>query len=317
MLKSLLGRMSPGGARARLSVLIFHRVLPAPDVLFPDEVDAGRFDAICGWLKQWFNILPLDEAVVRLKVGTLPTRAACITFDDGYADNYQIALPILAKHGLTAAFFIATGFMDGGRMWNDTVIESVRRTTRDELPLDALLGTAFAKMRVQSIVEKRAAIGALIDRIKYEPVAQRVELTAKLAQVAHVSLPSDLMMTSDEVRAMRLAGMVIGAHTVSHPILATLDRPIARAEIAQSRRFLEDLLGERIGLFAYPNGRPHVDYSEESVNIVQELGFDAAVSTRWAASRSATDIFQIPRFTPWDRISLKFGMRMATNLLRH
>jgi len=287
------------------------------DPLFPDEVDANRFNEICAWLKDWFNILPLDEAVARLKAGTLPTRAACITFDDGYADNCQIALPILQKHGLTAAFFIATGYLNGGRMWNDSVIEAVRRTPLDELPLEGMLGSTTANVHVKSIEDKRSTIDRLINRIKYEPVAQRVEITGMLAQVAQVNLPTDLMMTSDQVRAMRLAGMVIGAHTVSHPILAKLDRSTARTEIAQSKQFLEDLLGERIGLFAYPNGRPQVDYTEESVAVVQELGFDAALSTRWAASSRATDIFQIPRFTPWDQNRLKFGARMASNLLRY
>ena len=128
MFKHLFEWASPAGTKARLQVLIFHRVLPVPDPLFPDEVDARRFDELCGWLKGWFNMLSLDDAVARIKTGTLPTRAACITFDDGYADNYQVALPILRRHGLTATFFVATGFLDGGRMWNDTVIESVRLT---------------------------------------------------------------------------------------------------------------------------------------------------------------------------------------------
>ncbi|HEY8876670.1 MAG TPA: polysaccharide deacetylase family protein, partial [Roseateles sp.] len=74
-MKSLLGLGSPGGARGRLSVLIFHRVLREPDPLFPDEVDAARFDEILGWLKSWFHVLPLDKAVRRLQAGDLPPRA--------------------------------------------------------------------------------------------------------------------------------------------------------------------------------------------------------------------------------------------------
>ena len=66
MLKQILGRLSPSGKQARLSVLIFHRVLARPDPLFPDEMDAARFDQLCGWLKSWFNVLPLDQAVARL-----------------------------------------------------------------------------------------------------------------------------------------------------------------------------------------------------------------------------------------------------------
>ena len=128
MIKPLLTLLSPAGRRARLSVLIFHRVLPRPDPLFPGVIDAAGFDAICRWVKGWFNVLALDDAARRLRDGSLPERALAITFDDGYADNHDVALPILLRHGLPATFFIATGFLDGGRMWNDTVIESIRRT---------------------------------------------------------------------------------------------------------------------------------------------------------------------------------------------
>ena len=113
---------------------------------------------------------------------------------------------------------------------------------------------------------------------------------------------------------MRHAGMQIGAHTRSHPILARLDDGQARVEIKGSKDFLENLLGERVGLFAYPNGRQTEDYSDDTVNLVRELGFDAAVSTNWGAARSATDLFQIPRFTPWDQSRIRFGARLLRNL---
>ena len=97
---------------------------------------------------------------------------------------------------------------------------------------------------------------------------------------AGMQLPTDLMRTSDKVRALRRAGMQIGAHTVSHPILATPDRATAYSEIAISKHVLENLLGERVSLLAN------------------------------------TDVFQLPRFTPWDRTPLRFGMRLASNLWR-
>jgi peptidoglycan/xylan/chitin deacetylase (PgdA/CDA1 family) len=300
-------------ARKRLSVMIFHRVLPEPDALFPDEIHAKRFNQVCGWLKSWFNVIPLDQAIAHIKEGTLPPRSACITFDDGYADNYTVATPILQRHGLSATFFIATGFLDGGRMWNDTIIETVRSSRNNVLDFSALnLGVH----PITSVIEKRAAISSLIQQIKYRPINERIAVTDQLAQLAGVQLPKDLMMSSQQVKAMRLAGMQIGAHTVSHPILATLNAEAAREEIWESKQFLEQLLGERIGLFAYPNGKPGTDYSQESVQIVRELGFDAAVSTTWGAARVSTDMFQIPRFTPWDRNKLRFGVRFAGNLWR-
>ena len=310
-MKRLFSILTPSQAKARLSILIFHRVLPEPDPIYPDEIHVRRFYEVCGWLKSWFNVLPLDAAVAHLKDGTLPARAACITFDDGYADNHDVALPILQRHGLPATFFIATGFLDGGRMWNDTVIESVGHTMATTLDLGEL-----GRFAVGTPAEKAAAIGAIIGKIKYLPVAERLDAAQRIASAAHVNPPNNLMMTSLQVKAMRQAGMQIGAHTVSHPILARLSNELARAEIKGSKDFLEHLLGERVGLFAYPNGKPGEDYVPASVDVVRSLGFDAAVSTQWGAFRAGDDPFQIKRFTPWDQTRLRFGARLLINLHR-
>jgi peptidoglycan/xylan/chitin deacetylase (PgdA/CDA1 family) len=117
--------LSPGGARGRLSILIFHRVLAAPDPLFPAELDLRSFEERMRWIRGWFSVLPLDDAVVALARGTLPDRALAITFDDGYADNVTVALPILLRLRLHATFFIASAYLDGGTMWNDRVIDAV------------------------------------------------------------------------------------------------------------------------------------------------------------------------------------------------
>jgi peptidoglycan/xylan/chitin deacetylase (PgdA/CDA1 family) len=311
MLKQLLQWRSPAGPKARLSIFIFHRVLPASDQLFPDEMHARRFDEVCGWIKAWFNVLPLDQAVVRLKASTLNGRAACITFDDGYADNYQVAMPILQRHGLTATFFIATGFLDGGRMWNDTIIETIRGSHVPVLDLSSL---GLGHLAIGSIDERRAAISTLINEIKYRPVDERVVITDQIASLARVQLPHDLMVTSQDVKAMRQTGMQIGAHTVSHPILARLTDEQARQEILDSKSFLEQLLGERVGLFAYPNGKPLEDYTPQTVDVVRSLGFDAAVSTQWGASSAGDDLLQMRRFTAWDQTRLRFGARMLSNL---
>jgi len=273
---------------------------------------ARHFDELCGWLAGWFNVLPLDEAAAHLQAGTLPERAACITFDDGYADNYQVALPILQRHGLKATFFIATAFLDGGRMWNDSITEAIRGCAATRLDLSSL---GLGQHALDSLEAKKVAIKSLIGQIKYRPLAERVVLTEQIAGLAQVSLPGGLMMSSDELKALRAAGMQIGAHTVSHPILARLDEAEARAEILAGKQCLEHLLGERIGLFAYPNGKPGEDYTPANVELVRSLGFDAAVSTAWGTSAHGDDGFQIRRFTPWDNSRLRFGLRLWTNLL--
>ena len=314
MLSPVLRVLSPPGRSARLSILIFHRVLAQRDPLFPDELDAAGFDAVCGWVRAWFNVLPLDQAVRRLRTGTLPERALAITFDDGYADNHDQALPILLRHGLSATFFIATGYLDGGRMWNDTVIEAVRRSTRPSLPLHELGLSADEPMPLDSDASRRRAIDSAIRALMYRPREQRAGLADEFARWAGVA-PSDApMMRSAQVAALHQAGMQIGAHTVSHPILAQLDEPAARAEIEEGKQALERLIGAEVGLFAYPHGRPGADYSAATVALVREAGFDAAVSTAWGAADAANDPFQLPRFTPWDRSRWRFGARLAGNL---
>lgn len=317
VLKPLLSVLSPAGARACLSILLLHRVLRQPDRLLHDEFDAARFDNVCRWLRDWFVVLPLDEAVQRLRDGALPARAAAISFDDGYADNHDVALPILQRHGLSAAFFVATGFLDGGRMFNDSVIEILRRTTVTELDLrDTVLGDLGVR-QATSIAARRALIDDLLPRLKPQPGQVREAFCAQLQRIAGVpSLPDDLMMSSAQVQALRRSGMVIGAHTVNHPILAALDEAAAEREIRAGRDALEGLLDERVGLFAYPNGRPGADYGPANVAMVRAAGFDAAFTTAWGAARAGCDMAQLPRFTPWDRTRLRFGLRMAGNLRR-
>lgn len=314
MLKHLLRRISPEGVDGRLSTLIFHRVLPEPDPLFPDETDTVRFDGICRWIKAWFNVLPLDEAILRLGRRELPERAMTITFDDGYADNHGLALPILTKYGLPATFFIATGFLDGGRMWNDTVIESIRRCSGPMLDLTNLGIETLGVFDLATPLQRRQSIDIVLRAVKYLPAEERSTVAQRIAVLAGVLLPNDLMMTSEHIRGLRHAGMQVGAHTVSHPILAGLCDASARAEMADSKQHLERILDESVTTFAYPNGRPGVDFTDRSVQIAREIGFMAAVSTAKGVADASTNPFRIPRYTPWDRSKMRFGARLATNL---
>jgi peptidoglycan/xylan/chitin deacetylase (PgdA/CDA1 family) len=314
-MRPLLRLLSPPGPRARLSVLIFHRVVAQTDPLFPGEVCAARFDAICTWLRAWFAVLPLDEAARRLQDGTLPARAAAITFDDGYADNHDVALPILQRHGLSASFFIASGFLDGGCMWNDQVIDALRHCRHPTVDLGAVTGQAQPPVPLGTWDERRAAIATVLRAIKYLPPAERLARVGVLRRACAASELPTPMMSSAQLRAMHTAGMVIGAHTVHHPILARLPRHDASDEIRLGRESLQDILQAPVNLFAYPNGKPGEDYSPESVDIAREQGFAAAFTTSPGAARQDTDRFQLPRFTPWDTRRLRFGLQLATNLM--
>lgn len=312
MYRFIANSLSPAGPKAKLSILIFHRVLPQADPLFPNEATVDSFDAQLRLLKSIFNVLPLPEAIARLKNSTLPARAAAITFDDGYADNYTHALPILQQHNLHATFFIATAYLNGGRMFNDTVIESVRRSPLPRLDLSDL---DLGMHELGSNPEKAAAIGKILPQVKYLPLDEREKIVEQIAAHANVSsLPSNLMMTTAQLQAMHSAGMEIGGHTHRHPILAKLTRDAARAEIQAGKTWLEDTLHTRIRLFAYPNGKPGTDYLPEQADIARELGFDAAVSTQRGVSTIASDMYQLSRFTPWDTNLTRFSWRLLSDL---
>lgn len=305
---------SPGGANAPLTVLLYHRVLGEPDGLSPGEPCAAQFDAQIAILSRIFRVLPLDEAMSRLADGTLPSRALCVTFDDGYLDNLEVALPILQRYGLVATFFIASGLINGGRMMHDTVIETVRRLPAPMVDLGWMgLGTRV----IGDVASRLVLIDEIIRKVKYLPFAERSETCRRLASMVDGPLPNNLMMSSEDVRALKRAGMRIGAHTHEHPILSKLDPLEAKAQIIKSREVLADIVGSAPSMFAYPNGKPGLDYAEEHVAMVKEAGFSSAVSVAFGTASRTSDHYQIPRFCPWDRDPKGLVLRLIGHPMRH
>jgi peptidoglycan/xylan/chitin deacetylase (PgdA/CDA1 family) len=122
------------------------------------------------------------------------------------------------------------------------------------------------------------------------------------------------MMQPEQVRSLRAQGMDVGAHTITHPILTRIAPDAARAEMLEGKRALEELIGEPVPLFAYPNGVPGQDYAAEHAQMARDCGFTAAVSTAWGAASRGSDRHQLPRFTPWDRTRWRYGVRLLANL---
>lgn len=296
-----------------ISILIYHRVVAEPDALLPDLPSADEFDRQLAAVQRWFTVLPLREAAARLRDGTLPVRAACVTFDDGYADNAAVALPVLRRRGVPATFFVSTSFIDGGRMWNDSVIETIRATHGEVLDARPI---GLEALDISTTASRREAIDRVLSALKYLPQEERQKRVDTLAAGTPRPLPTGLMMTTEQVRSLDANGMEIGAHTVTHPILARLDAAQASNEIRESKRRLEAITGKPVTLFAYPNGKPGRDYSREHVGMVKELGFEAAVSTAWGVANAQSDAFQLPRFTPWDKSPGKFVLRLLHNTFR-
>ncbi len=313
-MKPLFAWLSRSGQDARLSILIFHRVVRAPDPLLPDELQAARFDAICTWLSRWFNVLPLTQALARIREGDLPPRSLCITFDDGYADSHDVAVPILQRHGLNATFFITTGVIGGGMMWNDVVIESLRSTTVERLDLGHLGLDGVQSLGLRSMQDRRDAVYRLLHALRHLEVGRRTEAVQDIARRAAARMPEGLMMDMAQLRALAAAGMGIGAHTVNHPILARMSPVDARAEMRRGKADLEGWLDREVNIFAYPNGKPGDDFGPEHAVMAHELGFKAALTTAWGVATRATDPYLVPRFTPWGPGRIRFAAQLARNL---
>lgn len=283
--------------------------------MFPQEMHAERFDSLCAWLAGYAQVLPLTEAVARWKRGELPARALAITFDDGYEDNVSVAMPILQRHGLTATFYITTGFLNGGCMWNDRVIEALRLAPSEGVDFGEWLTTGPASLADWEA--RRQMAETLLLAIKYLPTEQRLEQVHHIEALCGAQRRPALMMSDAGVQALRGGAMEVGAHTCSHPILSRLSLAEAEREIADGRDHLEALLREPVRQFAYPNGKPGQDYLPDvHPGLVQRLGFDAAVSTAWGAARRGDDAYQLPRFSPWDLQPWRYQARLLHNLRR-
>ena len=278
----------------------------------PSEPTLESFDWQMRIMRKHFNPLPLVEAVERLLNGSLPERAVCITFDDGYADNQLHALPVLMRYAIPATVFISTGFLNGGRMWNDSIIEALRSFRDEKLDLRELNLDCY---NLDCIEQRLASAESIIGKIKHLDPGVRMDIVHKIAERV-TDLPNDIMLTDEQVQSLASNGVTIGAHTVNHPILSSVPDDIARNEISDSKAYLEDLIQDPIAVFAYPNGKPDLDYSAKHSNLVKAMGFKAAVSTHWGVSTSQSDRFQLPRFTPWDKQELKFAIRLLANYRR-
>lgn len=295
--------------KGRLSILIYHRVLPEQDFMRPNEPTVDVFNWHMQLISRFFTPLGLADALDLMEKGKLPDNAICVTFDDGYADNEQHALPILQKWKVPATVFVSTGFLNGGRMWNDTVVEALRHMDEEICLLSVGLGTYKTKTNVQ----KREAAYDIITHIKHMEPDERLNITKHIASKCPKALPDDLMLNNEALLNLVKAGVEIGGHTVNHPILAKLSKNEALEEISEGKKTLENILNKKIRFFAYPNGKPGQDYHLDQTEIVKHTGFEAAVSTEWGVSSSKSYKYQLARFTPWDKTPGKFLLRLLLN----
>jgi len=294
----------------KLMILTYHRVIEDNDWNDPDEVKVAQFKLHVDVLSRYFNVFTLSDGVRKLQERSLPGRAVTVTFDDGYRDNVSVALPILQARNVPATFFIASGFLNGGIMWNDVVIESVKRSPLHDVDLGYL---DLGRKSLASNEEKRRVIAALLGKLKYLPQQQRDAATLDIMERFQSSTPDNLMMETADVLKLRDSGMEIGGHTRTHPILAAAADADAAAEIRLGKEDLEAMTGCEISSFAYPNGRPDQDYDLRHVDMVRQAGFVRAVTTASGCADGNSDVCQLGRMSLWHRSKPKLVLRMLLN----
>lgn len=308
--QQLFSMLSSSGAGRRLTTLLFHKIPRAADPLTPLELPAPAYRGILEFVRENFQVLPLIEAVRALRAGTLPKRALAITFDDGYAEWFDNAAPTLLELKLPATFFITTEQLAGPSLWHERIIAAVRALPNE----GAKLPHGFDQFGGLETLERRIfLVDELQDRLKYVQLSERLRAIELLESQAATPLDLPAMFDASSVQKLHGMGFDIGAHTMRHPILKECSEADAVAEIGGSREELEGLIGERVKLFAYPNGLPNKDYLAEHVTLVKRCGYEAAVATCNGTADSRTDLFQLPRFMPWSAGYFRLTYQLARN----
>jgi peptidoglycan/xylan/chitin deacetylase (PgdA/CDA1 family) len=284
-------------------VLTFHRVVPTPYFRPGMTLGSQAF-------RMLLEFLAKEADVVDLAAPMEPTRKTghrirvALTFDDGYRDNYQYAFPILKEFGFPATIFLATGLLDDPtrRLWWDRLADALVSWDRmtDQMKVSVIAVMAEKGLSVQGVVSPIALINRAVDHLRVQPAASRdpfidqvVGITSEVTQA-----PERLMLSWDEVREMTAGGVTFGGHTINHANMAEVSRGDLELEVAGCKRRIEEETDRVVRSFAYPYGW----YSDEAVGIVQDNGFEVAVTTNRGVYHPGWNPYLIPRISVADDV---------------
>src|SRR5262245_26374135 len=298
-----------------LLVLTYHRVgalagNPFDDATFSATPEAFRTQVT--YLKERFAMPPVDEILESLARGRTNDPMALITFDDGYRDNHDIAFPVLRDIGVPACFFVVTGLLDSPALpWWDQVAYSVKNTSVEVLKLDYPERLEF-DLRV---TPRGFATWRILRAYKDATAPDQSRFLDELATQTQICvddrrLGQTLFMSWDAAREMASAGMTIGSHTTSHPVLSSLPEAAQRRELVESRERIGEMIGLRPDVLAYPVGGRGA-FNDMTKRLAREVGYRAAFRYHGGLNRpDATDLFSIAR------IAVEHGDTLAQFRLR-
>jgi peptidoglycan/xylan/chitin deacetylase (PgdA/CDA1 family) len=320
------GEWLKGKFAARGIILLYHRVTDLksdPQLL---AVKPQHFAEHLEIVKSKCSPVPLKELVGGIKEKTLPEHPVAITFDDGYADNFAHAQPLLRRYGVHATVFVTAGYVGSGReFWWDEIERLILEPTflPEILKLDNLggenltweLGTegshhadAYRKWNVQASenpTPRHTLYRSLCELLRPLPEQRRVdalEYIQKWAGTGSAGRPTHLPLTTAELVQLDREELVeIGAHTCTHSLLSSLSKAEQKEDVHGSKKILEKILNHEVSSFAYPFGG-RIDYNGDSLAAVYEAGFELACANFPGTVWRYSDCFQLPRLLvrDWD-----------------
>ncbi|RWE00112.1 polysaccharide deacetylase family protein [Mesorhizobium sp.] len=301
-------------------VLMYHRIgepLVDPWQLSVSPQNFARQIEILGETR---DIVPLQWLVQRLCDGRPPRNAAAITFDDGYADVLQNAVPIMRRMNCLATVFVTTtAITDPAVFWWDILSRIILETTTlpDSLAIEfagrnydwRVTGDAMHAQSGNAVNRTRLHfdLHALLKPLQVQEREKALERLARWARTDAGPRKSDRAMTHQELRQLAdTDGVSIGAHTCTHPSLPLLKQDDLEREISGSRKQCEEITGRRVVGFAYPFG----DFDDSTANAVRSAGMDYAVTTLPREVGSKVDPFRLPRLMVADWGEVDFRRRV-------
>jgi peptidoglycan/xylan/chitin deacetylase (PgdA/CDA1 family) len=294
-------------------ILGYHRVAEALHDPYGIGVTPQHFTEQLQVLHQCANPISLTELVRGLRDGTYPQRAVALTFDDGYADFVYNVKPLLERFQIPATLFVTTGYIGREFWWDElehVLFSPAAIPERLSLRVDgdvfewACGDTDMSKMKNEFPGPRRTLLLSLHKRLLPLSSAEREQAMAQLKAWAGVEWDDrshSRALKADELADLAAVGLVdIGAHTVTHPVLAELSVAAQRSQIQQSKSYLEELLARPVTSFSYPNGSA----SRETLAIVRNSGFVCACASHNDICWRGSDCFRLPRFwvPDWDGV---------------
>jgi len=273
-------RLAGEVARQGIVILLYHSVFEGPDS-HENTLDMGHsveiFRQQMEIVARHYDVVSMED-IPKFLTGEkrMPRRPVAVTFDDGYANNFEVAVPVLNHFGIPATFYITTGCIDQNRLpWIARIRRAFRTTERQswQAPDGRTLSLAHRELREAA----RVVACEHCAQLAGDPQEQLIEAIESALEIEPASEESCRMLTWEQLRGIVRSGHAVGSHTVSHPNLAHVGPDELNAELVQSKRRLEERLGVPAPHFAYPNPILHPHWSTSTVYAIRCAGYRTAV----------------------------------------